>query len=123
MLEKESRHFFDCLVARVNGRYRDGSTGNPDAYFLHGLIKTAVDLWSPKAVIIDFTNFQYDWGDMLELVYDAPESKERAYVVGNACRRAMSTLEFGENTQRDITEHDEFFDSFEDAFRYLKENA
>ena len=51
--------FHYTLIAHVIGEYRDGSLGNPDAVYIHGQIKTAVELWSPNAVIIDFSRMKY----------------------------------------------------------------
>jgi len=115
----ESNRYEYTLIAHVIGEYRDGSLGDPDASYLYGQIQTALEVWSPKAVIIDFSRMMYQWGDMLEIVYDAPGDINTAYVVGPDCRSAMSTLENGINSDEDILETTGFFDNIIDTFNYL----
>ncbi|MEQ9363467.1 MAG: hypothetical protein RIF32_04450 [Leptospirales bacterium] len=119
-IEEGTNRFHYLLIARVIGQYRDGSRGNSDARYIRGMISTAVELWRPAGVIIDFTQMKYEWGDMLEIVYDATEDTQSAYVVGPGCRRAMSTLCYGVDSTRDIIEQDGFYDSPEAAYIALK---
>jgi len=74
----ESNHYQYTLIAHVIGEYRDGSLGDPDASYLNSQIQTALEVWSAKAVIIDFSRMKYQWGDMLEIVYDTPENIKTA---------------------------------------------
>ncbi len=48
-----------------------------------------------------------------------PEDPRNALVVGNKCRRAMSTLQWGLATDRDITELTNIFDDLDEACRYV----
>jgi hypothetical protein len=108
------------LVAKFSGKYRDGSKGNPDAAFMRGVLQTACRLWWHTAVIIDLSDLEYHWGDRIEMLFNPLENAILAIVVGPKCRKALSTLVFGLDTDRDITEHKQFFDSLEQAFEYTQ---
>lgn len=110
-------HVVPLLIARVSGEYRGGSAGAPDAAYIGGLCRTAIDLWDARAVLLDLRNLKYEWGDEFDSIYSLDVSL--AVVVGEKCRKAMSTLYFGEDTDKDITELEYFFDEEEPALEWL----
>ncbi|MCL4267464.1 MAG: hypothetical protein KJ069_30095 [Anaerolineae bacterium] len=113
--------FQSVLIASFSGKYRHGSAGNPDASYMWGLLKTAIELWNPKAVIIDLHDLEYSWGDRMEEVFSAPEDEYLAIVVGPKNRKALSTLILGLDTKKDVTENKLFYDSLDDALNYLEQ--
>ena len=67
---------------------------------------------------LEFMDFRdYQWGD--EMLMLLPADKDNAVVVGEKCRRAISTMRWGVKTKRDITELPNFFDDFDEACRYV----
>lgn len=86
-----------------------------------GLLKTAIKLWNPRAVIIDLHDLEYSWGDRMDEVFDAPENKPLAIVVGPKNRKALSTLRLGLSTKEDVVDNKFFFDSREKALKYLEQ--
>jgi len=117
----DPNQFRHILIANFSGKYRYGSKGNPDAALMWGVLKTACELWYPRAVIIDLRDFEYNWGDKIEMVFDAPGDATLAIVVGEKCRDALSTLEYGLDTDKDITESKYFFDSLEEALNCIQQ--
>ena len=112
----------EVLIMKVIGTYRGGSKGNPDAAFMRGMLDTAIDLWDPQTVILDLTELAYVSGDAIESVFKGPDSSTpTVVVVGPKCRKALSTLEHGENSEQDIVDHNEFFESVTEALEKLKE--
>ena len=113
--------FQSILLASFSGKYRYASAGNPDASYMWGLLKTAIKLWNPRAVIIDLHDLEYSWGDRMDEVFDAPENKPLAIVVGPKNRKALSTLRLGLSTKEDVVDNKFFFDSCEKALKYLEQ--
>jgi hypothetical protein len=111
----------DLLIISFNGKYRDGSAGRPDAGLIKGLIKTGVLVFDPFSVLIDLRNLEYNWGDNLDLSFEETEPKKAVVILGEKCRRAMSTLAFGIDTSKDIVDNEFFFDDYEKAIAKLKE--
>ena len=111
----------DILIISFNGKYRDGSAGSPDAGLLKGVIKTGVSVFDPFSILIDLRNLEYNWGDNLDLSFEETEPTKAVVLVGEKCRRAMSTLAFGIDTNKDIVDNEFFFDDFEKAIAKLKE--
>jgi hypothetical protein len=110
----------DILIISFQGEYRYGSGGSPDAGFIKGIIKTGVSVFDPFSVLIDFTDLEYSWGDNFDLSFEEVESIKMVVVVGNKCRKGMSTLRFGMEATRDIVDNVFFFDNFEKAINILK---
>ena len=111
----------DILIISFNGKYRDGSAGRPDAGLIKGVIKTGVSVFDPFSILIDLRNLEYNWGDNLDLSFEETESTKAVVLVGEKCRRAMSTLAFGVDTNKDIVDNEFFFDDYEKAIAKLKE--
>src|SRR6266542_6733267 len=85
-------HLIDTLIISFHGKYRDGSAGDPDAGLIKGIIKTGVSVFDPFSVLIDLTDFEYNWGDNLDLSFEEAEPTKAVVLVGGKCRQAMSTL-------------------------------
>ncbi|MCA9075827.1 MAG: hypothetical protein KDA93_12390 [Planctomycetaceae bacterium] len=117
---RDARPFISIIHLAFAGTYRDGSSGAPDAHYIHGIASITDGAWRPCAVILDFSSLSYEWGDEMSLVLP-PDDAENAVVVSDKCRRAISTIRFGINTDRDITELSNFFDNFDDARKYVAE--
>jgi hypothetical protein len=112
------------LIVKWIGVYRVGSLGNPDAYYMQGITKTALGIWHPAALILDLSEFEYEWGDLLEAVFDVGEEEQKttAIVVGFHCKPAISTLIWGVNSDRLATEQENIFDSVEEAWAYVRKD-
>ena len=115
----EPNQFRKVMLIKLSGQYRDGAKGNPDSEYMYGIILTASRVWHPRAVVIDISDLEYQWGDEFERIYSVIGVQLWAIVVSDKCRRAMSTLEFGINTKKDITELENFFDNMQDALEYI----
>src|SRR5690348_9516372 len=102
-LEATGRNPVCCtLIAKFIGDYRDGSSGHPDAVFMVGMLRMAVDLWRPAGVVLDLSELRYDWGDeMYWLLPPEVNGKKAAVVVGPKCARAIGTLLWGVNTTKE----------------------
>tara|TARA_B110000037_G_scaffold19640_1_gene21042 strand:+ start:18164 stop:18400 length:237 start_codon:yes stop_codon:yes gene_type:complete len=70
--------------------------------------------------IIDISNVTYEWGDDMELLLDISDRKSSVMIVGDKNRRALSTLLFGTDTERDIVDNKFFFDNLEKGTEKLK---
>ena len=79
----------------------------------------AIELWCPKALIIDMSELKYTFGDRIEIVYGLAHPLKCAILIGKNCRRGLSTLDFGVNTSQDITENENVFDDIIDAYNYV----
>jgi hypothetical protein len=88
----------EFLVIRYSGEYRIGSAGNPDAKYIFGTAAGAHAAWQANAVILDFTDLSYTWGDAIEMVLSIglrPELKTEfpvVIIVGERCREALQSL-------------------------------
>ena len=118
-------HGFDkILIVAFEGQYGVGSTGNDDARFMYAMATAGVTATEPRAVIFDFSKLRYQWGDMLETVYDAAPRlhdgrQAFAVVVGPECREAVRTLELGQNSTEPLSAIPWAHDTLESACAYL----
>ena len=112
------------LVVAFHGEYRPGSKGNDDAHFMHGVASAGVEARRPNAVVFDFRDLKYVWGDMLELVYNAAPAHKTgqqtfAVVAGESSVEAIRTLELGQFSEEPITAIPWLHTSFDAAYDYL----
>ncbi|MCG2612810.1 hypothetical protein LZZ85_00905 [Terrimonas sp. NA20] len=112
-------HLVELLLISFHGEYRYGSAGKEDAGLIRGIIKTGVAVYDPTSIIIDFRDMEYTWGDNFDLSFEDAESSRVVVVVGDKCRKAMSTLAFGIDTKQDIVDNVLFFDDFDSALLKL----
>lgn len=120
LINETVSYYPEILVIKFTGEYRDGSTGNSDAKLMKGIINLATDLWSPDAILIDLSDFKYEWGDFIENVFVPIGNKPLGVIVGAKCRKGLSTLFLGVETEKDIVDDLTFFDSYEMAVQALK---
>lgn len=112
-------HLIDILVISFHGTYRNGSAGSPDAGLIKGIITTGLSVFDPFSLLIDLSDLEYNWGDNLDLSFEETEPTTTVVLVGEKCRRAMSTLSFGIDTDKDIVDNEFFFDGYEKALDKL----
>jgi hypothetical protein len=90
--------YLDIMVIKYSGVYGFGSAGNSDAAFMYAMGKAALAAWEPSAVILDLSDLEYEWGDMLIMVLDIGGDQYRdaifptALVVGPKCEEAVRSL-------------------------------
>src|SRR4030095_1707406 len=102
-------HLVDILIISFHGKYRDGSAGSPDAGLIMGVTRTGVSVFDPFSVLIDLTDLEYHWGDNFDLTFEDVGYTKVVILVSDKCRRAMSTLAFGIDTEKDIVDNNFFF--------------
>jgi len=90
----EKPRFWCILVAKFSGHYRPGHLGAPDALFIQGITQTALGVWRPAALILDFRELAYTWGDEMQGVLGIRgEIKLPFAIVGSEmCLPAIGTL-------------------------------
>jgi hypothetical protein len=116
--------FDKILIVAFEGQYGFGSAGNQDARFMYAMAAAGVKATEPKAVIFDFRKLRYQWGDMLEIVYDASPrlhdgGQAFAVIVGPECREAVRTLELGQNSAEPLSAIPWAHETLESARAYL----
>ena len=116
---KKTPHI-DILIISFHGKYRDGSTGSADAGLIRGILKIGAEAFIPFSILIDLADLEYEWGDNLDLAFEDAEPVTTVVLVGEKCRKAMSTLAFGIDTDKDIVDNDFFFDDFQKAIEKLQ---
>jgi len=111
------------LVVSYSGNYKIGCQGNDDAEYMVLIRDFGISMSSADAVIIDFRELNYVWGDMIECVFcfgttDFPV----ACVLGDGCREAIGTLVHDNvNSTEPATTVEEIFDDFDEAWQYIDE--
>lgn len=120
IINEKGTYFPDTLVIKFNGKYRDGSSGDNDAKLMKGIILTALDIWQPRTFLLDLTDFEYNWGDYIDYIFDEEKNKKLVVVIGDKNRRALSTLSNGENSGKDIVDNEFYFDNRETALLKLR---
>jgi hypothetical protein len=116
-------HLIDILIITFHGNYRYGSAGSSDAGLIKGIVTTGLSVFNPFSILIDLSDLEYNWGDNLDLSFEETGYTTTAVLVGEKCRRAMSTLSFGIDTDKDIVDNVLFFDSFDNAIEMLKRKS
>jgi hypothetical protein len=117
----DESYFRSILIARFIGDYRGGSSGRPDAVYMTGMLRMAVELWGPAGLVLDLSGVRYDWGDeMYWLLPPDVGGKKAAVVVGPKCARAIATLLWGVNTTKEATEAEFIFDNVVAAWEAVR---
>jgi hypothetical protein len=123
-LETTGRNpFCHTLIAKFIGEYRTGAAGAPDAAFIVGMARMAVEIWRPAAVVLDLSDLRYEWGDEMGWLLPPSLGRKSAVVVGPGCTRAIATLLWGVDTQRAATEAGFIFNSVEAAWESVRHRA
>jgi hypothetical protein len=95
------RYRFDggvsVLVFAPRGVWRDGSAGKPDGRVFLARTRAALIIWEPSALVFDFTELGYRWGDtilgLLDIDVDPPHTPlPRAIVAGPDSRAGLASL-------------------------------
>ena len=58
----------DTLIIRFVGSYGVGHKGNGDACYMRAVASAGLEAWRPSALVFDFSELEYVWGDMLSVV-------------------------------------------------------
>jgi hypothetical protein len=119
LINEKGSYFPDTLVIKFNGKYRDGSSGDNDAKLMKGVILTALDIWQPRTFLLDLTDFEYNWGDYIDYIFDEERNQKLAVLVGDKNRKALSTLSSGRNSNKDIVDNEGYFDDRDKALKKL----
>ncbi|MFN3199200.1 MAG: hypothetical protein ACE366_12435 [Bradymonadia bacterium] len=53
------------LVLEIEGEYRSGTEGNPDAAFIEAHALAGLARWSPCALVLDLQKLVFPWGNAL----------------------------------------------------------
>lgn len=72
-------------------------------------------------MVVDLSDLEYEWGNNLDLEFQLNGYCPCAIVVGAKCRRGISTLNFGIDTERDIVDNTRFFDDLARAIKHVDE--
>lgn len=123
ILNLRNTNLIEMLVISFHGTYRDGAAGSPDAGLIKGIVKTGLSVFDPFSLLIDLSDLKYDWGDNLDLSFEETAYTKIVILVGEKCRRALSTLSYGMHTDKDIVDNEFFFDSFDKAIDKLKSKS
>jgi hypothetical protein len=113
------------LVIRYHGVYRIGCNGNSDATYMAAIGRAAIEVFQPAAIVIDLSDLSYQWGDMLDTVWNIGRDPvwntqlPCAVVIGDKCRAAIGTLIFGEASTTDACEEEFVFDTLAAAVAYV----
>lgn len=104
------------------GSYRDGSRGRGDAHYMAAMVEAGVEVFAPAAVVLDLSEFAYEWGDDIERLLGPADHTEMpfAVVVGPRCVEALSSLLAANAPGKRVTELEGFFEDFDQAMGYLK---
>jgi hypothetical protein len=111
------------LVVSFIGNYNIGAMGNDDAEYMFAKLEFGMFMSGASAIIIDFRQLNYVWGDMIEAV-SCPAINRRipvACVLGDGCREAYGTLIHGVDSKEPATTEEEIFDDFYKAWQYIEE--
>jgi hypothetical protein len=114
----------DALVMKFTGVYGYGSRGNGDAEYMTAVTRAAISFTDPFALIFDFSQLSYEWGDMMGKVlsssYDRWENDEMpiAIVVSDLCETAIKSLLTDDLLMEDLSL---IHHSLESALAYVDE--
>jgi hypothetical protein len=108
-----------ALILEFSGSYRWGSKGNADANYISAIKAAALAVLHVHAVVFDFRNMAYEWGNRIWNVLASSRSGGRAYlpaaiVISDRCRKGFSTCSGMVPPM---------FDSLEDALRFVEGQA
>jgi hypothetical protein len=113
------------LVIRYHGTYGIGSDGNGDAVYMTAMGRAAIEVFEPATIVIDLSELHYEWGDMLECLWNLGFERQLPYaiVVGPGCRAAVGTLLFGIDSTTDACDSPEVFDTLDAAVAYVRSQS
>ena len=87
-----------ALILEFTGRYGIGSEGNGDADFIAVIRNACLAVINSKAVVFDFRNMEYEWGNRLFDILRCPRPNSEAddflptaMVISDKCRQGFAT--------------------------------
>jgi hypothetical protein len=87
---------FTILLLKFVGEYRIGSDGQPDALYMQAMTAACLEIWYCDAVIFDFTELSYEWGNDLANTIVFPLDRKGkefpACIVPGPSERALNGL-------------------------------
>jgi len=104
-----SSDYLDVLVMKFRGVYGHGSGGNGDAAYMAAVTAAAISFAEPSALIFDFSELEYVWGDMMTNVLSAGDDRWKnhempmAIVVHDRCEPAIRSLLSDEMGMEDLS--------------------
>jgi hypothetical protein len=120
VLNLRDTHVIDILHIKFRGIYRHGSAGKSELGYMIGNYELGMAVWGPFKVVIDISGVEYEWGDDMEILLDISDRKSSVMIVGNKNKKAISTLIFGMDTEKDIVDNKFFFEDLERGIEKLK---
>jgi hypothetical protein len=122
---KCNQYYATILVVSYSGNYKIGGAGNGDAVSMMAKRDFGLTMTGASAVIIDFRELNYVWGDMIEsVIYFSHNCVNPivACVLGEGCREAIGTLVHDDvNSKQPATTEEFIFDEFDEAWQYIEE--
>jgi hypothetical protein len=99
----------DALIVAFSGEYGIGSRGNVDGEYMAAMVSAALSFTSPWCLVYDFSELNYEWGDMMHKVlcagdgyWNVPATADDegwsnrqidyAIVVSDRCEQAVMSL-------------------------------
>lgn len=115
--------FKDILIIKFSGKYRDGSQGNSDAQYMFAMGEFGAKLYEPFGIIIELSQLEYNWGDLLEKVFNIGVENDihNVVIIGEKCKTGIGTLINGINDTSLATETEWIFDNYKEAKKYLEQ--
>ena len=94
--EFDGRWTPSALILEFNGIYGNGSEGNGDADFINMVRAGLTTILDVEAVVYDFRNMEYEWGNRIWNVLACPRGDDEdpiitAMVISDKCRKGFST--------------------------------
>jgi hypothetical protein len=95
-----SANHLEALVMKFSGICGHGAEGNGDANYMEAVSKAAISFTDPDGLIFDFTELNYQWGDLMGRVLFCGEDRRAnidmpmamAIVVSDRCEKAIRSL-------------------------------
>lgn len=125
LISSSINDYSEILVISYSGKYGIGAAGNSDAQYMYAKGEFGLNMYETAGVIIDLRELEYEWGDMLELVFTIGKKQyrnaefPRAVLIGEKCSKAIGTLIHGEDSKTPAITEEWIFDSFENAWDYI----
>jgi hypothetical protein len=119
LVNSSVKDYLDIMIIQFTGHYGFGSKGNPDAVFMVAIVNAALSAWKPDALILDFTNLEYEWGDRIEELFGLT-SIPLALIVGPRSEEGIRTLLLGIDSTESIDQIGWVFKDFESAKEYIE---
>ncbi|WP_159888716.1 hypothetical protein [Paenibacillus puerhi] len=118
--------YLEIMIIKFVGNYGYGSDGNSDATFMRAIRSAVLEAWEPGGLILDLSDFSYEWGDRIETVFFVGDDKYRdipfpvALIVGNKSEEAIRTLLLGLESKKTIEEIGWVFKDLKSAWQYIE---